>query len=121
MYVTKCSVFLQSPALERYTRHKAADLKECVGILHQLQMSKRGSALVAVREKYNQPKVYIFPSMLPSCLLVIVLKLEMVVLATVQMCVSIVFAFGSSRILLQRRVASSQRLVRKEQWPDTKD
>ncbi|KAL8494524.1 hypothetical protein ACS0TY_025365 [Phlomoides rotata] len=50
-------------ALEQYTRHKVADLKECIGILHELQRSKRGSALVAVREKYNLPKVYIFPSL----------------------------------------------------------
>ncbi|KAL6560213.1 Cyclin [Orobanche hederae] len=40
--------------LEYHSGYEAADLKECVGILHDLQMSKRGSALVAVREKYNQ-------------------------------------------------------------------
>ncbi|GFQ01533.1 putative cyclin-a3-1 [Phtheirospermum japonicum] len=43
-------------ALEVSSGYKAADLKECVGILHDLQMSKRGSALVAVREKYEQHK-----------------------------------------------------------------
>ncbi|KAG8377500.1 hypothetical protein BUALT_Bualt08G0039400 [Buddleja alternifolia] len=43
-------------ALERHSGYKAADLKECVGILHDLQMSRRGSALVAVREKYKQEK-----------------------------------------------------------------
>ncbi|CAI9115901.1 OLC1v1016915C3 [Oldenlandia corymbosa var. corymbosa] len=43
-------------ALQRYTGYKAADLKECVLILHDLQLKRRGQALVAVREKYNQHK-----------------------------------------------------------------
>ncbi|KAL6511603.1 Cyclin [Orobanche gracilis] len=45
---------LDNSPLEYHSGYEAADLKECVGILHDLQMSKRGSALVAVREKYNQ-------------------------------------------------------------------
>ncbi|KAL2232636.1 putative cyclin-A3-1 [Sesamum indicum] len=43
-------------ALQRHSGYEAADLKECVCILHDLQMSRRGSALVAVREKYKQQK-----------------------------------------------------------------
>ncbi|GFP86784.1 cyclin-a3-2 [Phtheirospermum japonicum] len=43
-------------ALEQSSGYNAADLKECVGILRDLQMSKKGSALVAVREKYEQHK-----------------------------------------------------------------
>ncbi|KAK6138849.1 hypothetical protein DH2020_027408 [Rehmannia glutinosa] len=43
-------------ALQHHSGYKAADLKECVGILRDLQMSRRGSALVAVREKYKQHK-----------------------------------------------------------------
>ncbi|KAK4428840.1 putative cyclin-A3-1 [Sesamum alatum] len=43
-------------ALQRHSGYRAADLKECVGILHDLQMNRRGSALVAVREKYKQQK-----------------------------------------------------------------
>ncbi|KAI3465298.1 hypothetical protein Pfo_021961 [Paulownia fortunei] len=43
-------------ALQSHSGYKAADLKECVGILHDLQMSRKGSALVAVREKYKQHK-----------------------------------------------------------------
>ncbi|KAL3655247.1 cyclin [Castilleja foliolosa] len=43
-------------ALEVSSGYKAADLKECVSILCDLQTSKRGSALVAVREKYEQHK-----------------------------------------------------------------
>ncbi|KAG6406877.1 hypothetical protein SASPL_134490 [Salvia splendens] len=42
--------------LESSSGYKAADLKECVGILHDLQSSKRGGSLVAIREKYNHHK-----------------------------------------------------------------
>lgn len=51
---------LQSLVLQCQSGYKAADLKECVGILHDLQLSRKGSSLVAVREKYNQHKVNIF-------------------------------------------------------------
>ncbi|KAL0314956.1 UNVERIFIED_CONTAM: putative cyclin-A3-1 [Sesamum angustifolium] len=44
-------------ALQRHSGYRAADLKECVCILHDLQMSRRGSALVAVREKYKRQKI----------------------------------------------------------------
>ncbi|XP_073305220.1 putative cyclin-A3-1 [Primulina huaijiensis] len=43
-------------ALQCHSRYKAMDLKECVCILHDLQLSKKGGSLVAVREKYNQHK-----------------------------------------------------------------
>nr|GMD36043.1 putative cyclin-A3-1 [Ipomoea batatas] len=43
-------------ALQDYTGYKPADFKECVSIIHDLQLSKRGGSLVAVREKYKQPK-----------------------------------------------------------------
>ncbi|GER36269.1 cyclin A-like protein [Striga asiatica] len=43
-------------ALQRYSGYKPSDLKECAGILHDLQLSKRGGALVAVRDKYKQHK-----------------------------------------------------------------
>ncbi|KAH6788573.1 Cyclin A3 [Perilla frutescens var. frutescens] len=42
--------------LECDSGYKAADLKECVSILHDLQSSKLGGSLVAVREKYKQHK-----------------------------------------------------------------
>ncbi|KAL2529608.1 Cyclin-A3-2 [Forsythia ovata] len=45
-----------SSVLQCHSGYKAADLKECVGILHDLQLSRRGGSLVAVREKYNQHK-----------------------------------------------------------------
>ncbi|XP_057468954.1 putative cyclin-A3-1 [Actinidia eriantha] len=46
-----------SSALEKISGYKPADLKECVLIIHDLQLSKRAGSLVAVREKYNQHKL----------------------------------------------------------------
>lgn len=50
---------LQNSLLQHNSGYKPADLKECVLIIHDLQLSKRGSSLVAVRDKYKQHKVYI--------------------------------------------------------------
>lgn len=43
-------------ALEFSSGYKAKDLKECVQIIRDLQLCKRGSALVAIRDKYKQHK-----------------------------------------------------------------
>nr|GMD88964.1 putative cyclin-A3-1 [Ipomoea batatas] len=43
-------------ALQDYTGYKPADFKECVSVIHDLQLSKRGGSLVALREKYKLPK-----------------------------------------------------------------
>lgn len=43
--------------LEEYTKYKAADLQECVGIIHDLYLRRRGGALQAVRDKYKHHKV----------------------------------------------------------------
>lgn len=50
---------LQNADLERDSGYKAEDLKECVNILHDIQLSKRGGSLVSVREKYKQHMVCI--------------------------------------------------------------
>lgn len=42
--------------LEEYTKYKAADLQVCVGIIHDLYLSRRGNTLEAVRNKYKQHK-----------------------------------------------------------------
>ncbi|KAL1200925.1 Cyclin-A3-2 [Cardamine amara subsp. amara] len=42
--------------LEEYTKYKAADLQECVGIILDLYLSRRGRGLEAVRNKYKQHK-----------------------------------------------------------------
>ncbi|KAM7517022.1 hypothetical protein LguiA_006605 [Lonicera macranthoides] len=45
-----------SSTLHENSGYKAADLKECVLIIHELQLSKRGSSLVAVRDRYKHHK-----------------------------------------------------------------
>ncbi|CAA7048009.1 unnamed protein product [Microthlaspi erraticum] len=42
--------------LEEYTKYKAADLQECVGIIHDLYLSRSGASLQAVRDKYKHHK-----------------------------------------------------------------
>ncbi|KAM7279291.1 hypothetical protein ACFE04_006425 [Oxalis oulophora] len=42
--------------LQKSTGYKSSDLKECVMILHDLYLSRKGAGLQAVREKYKQPK-----------------------------------------------------------------
>ncbi|KAJ4881714.1 Cyclin-A3-4 [Raphanus sativus] len=42
--------------LEEYTKYKASDLKEPVGIIHDLYLSRKGNSLEAVRNKYKQHK-----------------------------------------------------------------
>lgn len=43
--------------LEEYTKYKASDLQQPVGIIHDLYLSRRGNSLEAVRNKYKQHKV----------------------------------------------------------------
>lgn len=52
-----CMYVIQSSSLQLHAGYKPSELKECVQIIHDLQLSKRGSAWVAVREKYRQHKV----------------------------------------------------------------
>ncbi|KFK31754.1 hypothetical protein AALP_AA6G154900 [Arabis alpina] len=42
--------------LEEYTKYKAGDLKECVGMLHDLYLSRTGGVLQAIRDKYKNHK-----------------------------------------------------------------
>ncbi|KAG7536671.1 Cyclin-like [Arabidopsis suecica] len=42
--------------LEEYTKYKAGELKECVGMIHDLYLSRKGGALQAIRDKYKQHK-----------------------------------------------------------------
>ncbi|KAL1200928.1 Cyclin-A3-4 [Cardamine amara subsp. amara] len=42
--------------LEEYTKYKASDLQVCVGIIHDLYLSRRGNTLEAIRNKYKQHK-----------------------------------------------------------------
>ncbi|XP_019152566.1 PREDICTED: G2/mitotic-specific cyclin C13-1-like isoform X2 [Ipomoea nil] len=43
-------------ALQQYSGYKPSSLKECVMIIHDLQLSRRGGVLISVREKYKQHK-----------------------------------------------------------------
>ncbi|KAL7188498.1 hypothetical protein ACSBR1_038375 [Camellia fascicularis] len=43
-----------SSALQDFSSYKPADLRECVLIIHDLQLSKRGGSLVTSRNKYKQ-------------------------------------------------------------------
>ncbi|XP_060173388.1 G2/mitotic-specific cyclin C13-1-like [Lycium barbarum] len=45
-----------SLALQSCSGYRAADLKECVLIIHDLQLSRRGSTLAAMRDKYKLHK-----------------------------------------------------------------
>ncbi|CAN8302790.1 unnamed protein product [Cochlearia groenlandica] len=45
-----------SQMLEEYTKYKAADLQQCVRIIHDLYLSRRGNGLDAVRSKYKHHK-----------------------------------------------------------------
>ncbi|KAK6914296.1 Cyclin, N-terminal [Dillenia turbinata] len=41
---------------QEHSHYKPSDLKECVGIIHELQLNKRESSLQAIRDKYKQHK-----------------------------------------------------------------
>lgn len=42
--------------LQQFSGYKPLELKECVLMIHELQLGKRGSALIAARNKYKHPK-----------------------------------------------------------------
>ncbi|KAL0545587.1 hypothetical protein IC582_015476 [Cucumis melo] len=51
--------------LEHFTGYKPADMKDCILLVHDLYLSRRGGALSAIREKYKQHK-FKFVSVMPS-------------------------------------------------------
>ncbi|XP_021903475.1 putative cyclin-A3-1 [Carica papaya] len=54
-----------SVALQEYSKYKAAELRECVLVIHDLYLSRKGGALQAVRDKYKQHK-FKFVATMPS-------------------------------------------------------
>ncbi|KAK4750500.1 hypothetical protein SAY87_003982 [Trapa incisa] len=56
MFILNPNICPWNLALQQYSGYTAKDLKECVQILHDLYMRRRGASLQAVREKYNQHK-----------------------------------------------------------------
>lgn len=57
MYSWITSHIFQSLGLQQYSGYRPFELKECVLAIHDLQLSRRGVAFKAVKEKYMQHKV----------------------------------------------------------------
>ncbi|KAF8025029.1 hypothetical protein BT93_F2015 [Corymbia citriodora subsp. variegata] len=55
-YITKPITRPWTSSLQRYSGYNAKDLKECVQIIHDLHLGRRGGSLQTVREKYKQHK-----------------------------------------------------------------
>ncbi|VFQ99070.1 unnamed protein product [Cuscuta campestris] len=55
-FTLKPNIHPWNQELQNCTGYKSSDLKECVSILHDLQLSRRGGSLVALRDKYKQPR-----------------------------------------------------------------
>lgn len=51
--------------LEHYTRYKAHELKDCTLALHEVFVGASKSALPAIREKYNNPKLKAVSTIVP--------------------------------------------------------
>ncbi|KAJ9166296.1 hypothetical protein P3X46_021071 [Hevea brasiliensis] len=62
-FITKQKMHPWSLTLQHYSGYKPSDLKECVLIIHDLYLSRRGGGLQAVREKYKQHKFKCVASM----------------------------------------------------------
>ena len=58
-FIKNFKFILQSSALQECSGYEASELKDCVLILHDLYLARRGGALQAIREKYKQHKVII--------------------------------------------------------------
>lgn len=43
-------------ALQRYSSYRPSELKECILAIHDLQLNRKGSSLLAIRDKYKQHK-----------------------------------------------------------------
>lgn len=54
-----------NPTLEHYTGYKASQLKECVMAIYNVQINRKASTLVAIREKYQQHKFKCVASLPP--------------------------------------------------------
>ncbi|GAV74666.1 Cyclin_N domain-containing protein/Cyclin_C domain-containing protein [Cephalotus follicularis] len=61
-FIIRPKIHPWTAALHQYSQYKASDLMECVLMLHDLYLSRRGGGLQAVREKYKQHKVFILSS-----------------------------------------------------------
>uniref|UniRef100_A0A6P4ATX8 B-like cyclin n=1 Tax=Ziziphus jujuba TaxID=326968 RepID=A0A6P4ATX8_ZIZJJ len=55
-FMTRPKIHPWTSLLQQYSRYRPADLRECILIIHDLHLSRRGGSLQAVREKYKQHK-----------------------------------------------------------------
>ncbi|KAE9586833.1 hypothetical protein Lal_00004796 [Lupinus albus] len=55
-YITWPKLHPWTTTLCKFTGYNAADLKECVLVLHELFMARKGGSFPAIREKYKQHK-----------------------------------------------------------------
>ncbi|XP_030514590.2 putative cyclin-A3-1 [Rhodamnia argentea] len=55
-YIVRPETLPWTSSLQRYSGYNVKDLKECVQIIHDLYLGRRGGSLQAVREKYRQHK-----------------------------------------------------------------
>lgn len=64
-FIIRPKVHPWNSALQECSGYKSAELKDCVIILHDLYLARRGGSLQAIREKYKQHK-FKYVAMLPS-------------------------------------------------------
>ena len=80
-------------------------MKECVQVLHDLQLSRRAAALVAIREKYKQHKVCVtlYTFLISYMVFAVNIRLKIYdVIVTVQMRLGIVISIRDTRFLFWR-------------------
>ncbi|CAA6657475.1 unnamed protein product [Spirodela intermedia] len=62
-----------TPTLQHYSGYKPSELEDCVQAIHDMQLNRKASSLVAIRDKYKQHKFKCVGTMLspseipPSC------------------------------------------------------
>ncbi|XP_006651594.2 cyclin-A3-1 [Oryza brachyantha] len=54
-----------SKKLQEVTGYRASELKDCITCIHDLQLNRRGSSLVAIRDKYKQHRFKGVSALLP--------------------------------------------------------
>ncbi|KAI0511359.1 hypothetical protein KFK09_011989 [Dendrobium nobile] len=73
VFLTRFTINQENPPWSKKLRHctgyKVSDLKECIHLIHDLQLNKRGSNLVAVREKYKHHRFKFVSSIVPPAVI----------------------------------------------------
>ncbi|KAG8097584.1 hypothetical protein GUJ93_ZPchr0013g37555 [Zizania palustris] len=50
-----------SKKLQAVTGYRASELKDCITLIHDLQLNRKGTSLMAIRDKYKQDRVKLEP------------------------------------------------------------